>query len=177
MADIVSEIKEFIKDKYKIKASMTGDLCIIEFPKKIQIPASRGFRNCYEVEYDGDACTVKYTRWSENNKILRDAVYALPSYAAKLFIWCDMVRCSMSLGYNHDLILYEIDGAEANEESFFKCVPGPLYDSAFEEKQEKLENLFLTSYDKIYADFEDEADQEGVGDGFRLLCNIFLETK
>jgi hypothetical protein len=177
MADIVSEIKEFIKDKYKIKASITGDLCIIEFPNKIQIPASRAFRNCYEIEYNDATCIVKYTRWSENNKILRDATYTLPSYAAKLFIWCDMVRCSMCLGYNHDLILYEIDGAEANEESFFKCIPTPLYDPDFEEKQEKLENLFLASYDKIYTDFEAQADQEGLGDGFRLLCNIFLETK
>ena len=62
-------------------------------------------------------------------------------------------------------------------ENFFKCVPSPLYDPDFEEKQEKLETLFLTSYDKIYMGFEDQADNEGVGDGFRLLCSIFLEVR
>ena len=83
----------------------------------------------------------------------------------------------MFLGYNHELILYDIDGAEANEESFFKCVPAPIYDSDFEEKQEKLETLFLASYDKIYEDFESKAEKQGVGDGFRLLCGIFLEIR
>jgi len=75
------------------------------------------------------------------------------------------------------MIRYELDGEEVDEEGFFKCLPTPLYDSEFEEKQEKLENLFIESYDKIYSDFEEQAEMDGVGDGFRLLCNIFLEAK
>lgn len=178
MADIIIEkIKEFMKDKYEVKASITGDLCIVEFPNKIQIPAIRGFRNCYDIEYTENMCALKYTRWSDDNKILRDVTYNLPSYAAKMFIWCDIVRSTLALGYNYELIHYEIDGADGNEESFFKCVSTPVYDSGFEEKQEKLETLFLTSYDKVYKDFEDQAEKEGVGDGFRLLCSIFLEVR
>ena len=121
--------------------------------------------------------TIKYTRWSDKNNVLRDIIYNLPNYATKMFIWCDMVRCTLSLGYSYDLIHYEIDEADANEESFFKCVPTPIHDSDFEEKQEKLETLFLESYDKVYSDFEDEAEAGGVGDGFRSLCSIFLETR
>jgi len=178
MADIIiEEIKKFIKDKYEIKAAMTGDLCIIEFPQRIQVPALRGFRNCYEIEYTDSMSTIKYTRWSDNNKALRDITYNLPNYASKMFVWCDMVKCTLSLGYSYDLIRYDIDGAEANEESFFKCLPTPVHDSGFEEKQEKLETLFLESYDKVYAEFEDGADAEGVGDGFRSLCSIFLEAR
>ena len=174
---MIEEIKELLKDKYEIRASITGDLCIIGFPHRIQFPSCRGFRNCYEVEYEEDICNLKYMRWSDTNKILRDATYKLPSYAAKVFIWCDVVRCSLSLGYNYDLILYDIDGTDVNEESFFKCLPTPSYDTDFEEKQEKLETLFLASYDKVYEDFENMAEEEGVGDGFRLLCSIFLEIR
>ena len=177
MADLIEEIKDFIKDKYEIKASITGDLCIIEFPQKIQFPMCRGFRNCYEVEYVEDMCRLKYTRWSNKNKILRDVTHNLPNYASKLFIWCDMVKSSLALRYNYELIRYEVDGAEGDEESFFACIPTPVHDSDFKEKQEKLETLFLASYDKIYMDFEDQADEDGVGDGFRLLCNIFLESR
>tara|TARA_Y100000310_G_C20254021_1_gene610434 strand:- start:42 stop:578 length:537 start_codon:yes stop_codon:yes gene_type:complete len=178
MADIVlEEIKEFIRGKYEIKASITGDLCIIEFPQRIQVPAFRGFRNCYEIEYADSMSKIKYTRWSDKNKALRDISYNLPNYASKMFIWCDMVRCTLALGYSYELIRYDIDGADANEESFFKCVPTPVHDSDFEEKQEKLETLFLESYDKVYSDFEDEAEEDGVGDGFRSLCSIFLENR
>ena len=177
MADIVESIREFVKDTYEIKASITGDLCIIEFPFRSQVPASRYFRTCYEIEYEGDTSRLKYTRWSDKNKILRDVVYSLPNYATKMFIWCDLVRCSLMLGYSYEMIRYELDGEEVDEEGFFKCLPTPLYDSEFEEKQEKLENLFIESYDKIYSDFEEQAEMDGVGDGFRLVCNIFLEAK
>ena len=178
MADlIIEEIKKFIKDSYEVKASITGDLCLVEFPQRVQVPALRGFRNCYEIEYEESLCTIKYTRWSDANKVLRDVKYTIPSYASKLFIWCDMVRCTLSLGYNYELIRYEIDGVDTDEENFFKCVPSPLYDPDFEEKQEKLETLFLTSYDKIYTNFEEQAEKDGVGDGFRMLCSIFLEVR
>lgn len=178
MADIIIDnMKIFLKGKYEIKASITGDLCIIEFPQRTQIPTCRGMRNCYELAYDENICTVKYTRWSDKNKILKDATYTLPNYAAKMFIWCDMVRCALTLKYSYGLINYDIDGAEVDEDGFFKCVPSPIYDKDFEEKQEKLETIFLASYDKIYMDFEDEAEEAGVGDGFRLLCSIFLEVR
>jgi hypothetical protein len=36
MADIIDSVKDFIKDTYEIKASITGDLCIIEYPRKTQ---------------------------------------------------------------------------------------------------------------------------------------------
>ena len=177
MADIIDSIKDFIKDTYEIKASITGDLCIVDYPRKTQVPASRSFRTCYEIEYEGDNAKIKYTRWSENNKILRDVVYSFPNYATKMFVWCDLVRCTLGLAYNHEMIRYELDGEDIDEEGFFKCLPSPLYDSEFEEKEEKLETLFMESYDKIYSDFEEQAEIDGVGDGFRLLCNIFLEVR
>lgn len=177
MADIIDVVKDFIKDTYEIKASITGDLCIVDYPRKTQVPASRSFRTCYEIEYEGDNAKIKYTRWSEKNKILRDVVYSFPNYATKMFVWCDLVRCTLGLGYNHEMIRYELDGEDIDEEGFFKCLPSPLYDSEFEEKEEKLETLFMESYDKIYSDFEEQAEIDGVGDGFRLLCNIFLEVR
>ena len=95
-------------------------------------------------------------------------------------VYVDDVAQAIISAAQYDLSIvqsYDIDGAEANEESFLKCVPAPIYDSDFEEKQEKLETLFLASYDKIYTNFEEQAEKDGVGDGFRMLCSIFLETK
>ena len=174
---MIEDIKEFLEDVYEIKGSITGDMCVFEFPKRSELPERRAFRNCYEVEYEDGIARVSYTRWSDKDKILSNVIYLLPDYAYKVFVWCDLVRCSLSLKYNFELIKYEVDEAEADEDSFFQCLPAPLYDPEFEEKAEKLETLFLTSYDKIYEDFEEEADTLGIGDGFRMICNIFLEAR
>ena len=138
---MIEDIKEFLEDVYEIKGSITGDMCVFEFPKRSELPERRAFRNCYEVEYEDGMARVSYTRWSDKDKILSNVIYLLPDYAYKVFVWCDLVRCSLS------------------------------------EKAEKLETLFLTSYDKIYEDFEEEADALGIGDGFRMICNIFLEAR
>ena len=79
MADIIQSIKDFVKDTYEIKASITGDLCIIEYPHKSQVPASRYFRACYEIEHEDNSSKLKYTRRSDKNKITRDVRDTLPS--------------------------------------------------------------------------------------------------
>ena len=179
MDDIKKNIREFLKNKYEVKAYIAGHACIVEFPRRTQMPFSREFTNCYSVVCNKERCGVDYKRWSGDEKILKDIFVSLPPYAIKLFIWCDIARCCLSLGYSQELINCTINEVDLEEEDFLECVPTPLdsYDEEIKPKEKAIHDVFFASYDKTHKDFEEEAEREGVGEGFRLICSFFLEVR
>ena len=106
--------------------------------------------------------------------MVKHAIYIMPIYTLRTYILCDIVKSCVVIGFPFSLARFTHKNKEVERDSLFDIL-SPSLDMNKEniEKESLIREIFLI--DSYNSEERLSLVTEGVDEGFRILCNFFLE--
>ena len=174
MADL-NRLQKFVDGKYQPVVEIFSDGCILRAPARKDILISESF-TYYSIEQastHGHAVSVQ--KHNSQGEIIQHALYVLPDYALRTYIVCDIVKSCVVRGFPFALTKFTREGEDVGQNVLFDVLKPNNFDLNAEilEKEDLIREIFLKG------DYNSEERlalvNDSIEDGFRILCNFFLE--
>ena len=173
MADI-EQIQKFIKEKYQVTVDIFEEECVLKSParKDLLITEVTSRYNIQQVPTHGHGVYIQ--RLNCQDQITKKAIYIMPIYALRTYIVCDIVKSCVVRGFPFSLTRFFHKDKDVERDSLFDILK-PSFDIDEEniEKELLIREIFLR--DDYNSEERLSLVNEGVEEGFRILCNFFLE--
>jgi len=178
MADI-KDIQNFIKNRYEVVVNIFEDGCLLETPRRHDslIPQCATYYTIERYSTEGSEelmYAVQTKKMNTNNQVIKTALYNLPIYILRVYIICDIVRACVIRGYPFGATRFVHEGQDVDQSAVFDILK-----PQFEINDENIEKESLIREIFLDGDYNNEERlslvDDGVEEGFRLLCNFFLE--
>ena len=169
MADI-NKIQAFIKEKYEITVDVFEDGCILKAPSRKDLLITEVSSHYSIQQASTQGCGVSIQRFNFQDEITKNAIYIMPMYALRTYI----VKSCVARGFPFSLARFIHEGKDVERDALFEILK-PVFDIDKEnmEKELLIREIFLR--DDYNSEERLSLVNEGIEEGFRILCNFFLE--